>query len=596
MMTYLLLGLTLTPGQTPTAPPSATPAPLTAPDAGAPAKVNTPPPPSSSLPPMPPEPANGKAENCPNCEKAKEESKEDYKARTGFFKTFFGEYKDAFCPKKTEEEPPEEPEKPRRAPPSPFGSPFPVSEYQGYPLIGVPPTDEVWPLTKALYTIPGFGDELKESKIKIYGWVTGSGNFSTAKNSNSPMSYWLVPNRLELDQAVLRFEREVDSVQTDHIDYGFRSSFLYGIDYRYMTAGGWFSDQLLHNNRLNGFDPTEQYIDVYFPGITQGMTLRVGRWIACPDIETQFAPDNYMGSHSLLFTFDTYTTQTGLMASFQLSKRVMFQVGINAGTDMAPWFKGATLAGFLGLRWISEDNKDALYTCLNEIDDAKFRHYEDEGQEAGHDNFNYIVSTWEHTFSKELHTKTEGYFMWQRDAFAGGTVSLGPVQSFGGGGGAGPLLPGWSHAYGLLNYTAWAFTKNDYLTFRNEVWRDDRGMRTGFAGTYTSNSFGISHNFNKFLQLRPEVGYYRNWDNAAFDNGTRKNMFQFGFDVTYQVLIHPREVVVRLAVAIGATLVNVAPRATAKLRKRHIEHHRSVLERNQVHSSDSFCGENRSYL
>ena len=42
--------------------------------------------------------------------------------------------------------------------------------------------------------------------------------------------------------------------------------------------------------------------------------MRVGRWIACPDIETQYAPDNYMGSHSLLFTYDTYT-QTGVMFS-----------------------------------------------------------------------------------------------------------------------------------------------------------------------------------------------------------------------------------------------------------------------------------------
>jgi hypothetical protein len=30
-----------------------------------------------------------------------------------------------------------------------------------------------------------------------------------------------------------------------------------------------------------------QNIDVYFPGVTQGMILRVRRWIACPDIGTQ---------------------------------------------------------------------------------------------------------------------------------------------------------------------------------------------------------------------------------------------------------------------------------------------------------------------
>ena len=183
------------------------------------------------------------------------------------------------------------------------------------------------------------GDCIKDSGIKVYGWVTASGNLSTAKLSNSPSSYWLVPNRLELDQAIVRFEREADTVQQDHIDWGFRSSFLYGIDYRYMTAGGWTSDQLLKNNRLNGFDMTEQYFDLYIPGVAQGLVIRVGRWIACPDIETQFSPDNYMASHSLLFTYDTYT-QTGIMFSWQLNPRMMFQAGLTSGTDMAPWYAG----------------------------------------------------------------------------------------------------------------------------------------------------------------------------------------------------------------------------------------------------------------
>src|SRR2546422_4863175 len=40
---------------------------------------------------------------------------------------------------------------------------------------------------------------------------------------------------------LFRSERPVDSVQKDHVDWGFRSSFLYGSDYRYMTAGGWTS-------------------------------------------------------------------------------------------------------------------------------------------------------------------------------------------------------------------------------------------------------------------------------------------------------------------------------------------------------------------
>jgi hypothetical protein len=315
------------------------------------------------------------------------------------------------------------------------------------------------------------------------------------------------------------------------MDIGFRSSFLYGIDYRYMTAGGWTSGQLLRFNRLYGYDFTEQYIDIYYPWLAQGMILRVGRWIACPDIETQFAPDNYMGTHSLLFTFDTYT-QTGVMATVMLNKNWTVQACIHSGTDMAPWYKGALATGMFGVRWVASNNKDSIYLVLNSINSAKFRRFQYFGQPAGHDNFNYIVGTWQHKFNDAIHTKTESYFMWRRGAVVGGTPSIGPVRPFGGGGGIGADIPGITRTYGAVNYTMFAFSKADFITLRNEIWRDENGERATFPGTYTSHAIGWSHNFTPILQIRPELGYYRNWNRRAFDNGLKKGMVLFGADMT----------------------------------------------------------------
>jgi hypothetical protein len=421
---------------------------------------------------------------------------------------------------------------PRRALPEPWSSPpFPGHEYQGYPLIGVPREEEgQYPIMKALYAGPG-GQEIKDSHIIFEGWATAAGTWSTAKNSNTPSSYWIVPNRYELDQLVFRLERLPDTVQQDHIDWGFRAIALYGMDYRYTTAGGWFSDQLLLNNNLYGWDPTEMYFNVYIPGFLGGTDIRVGRWIACPDIETQYSVDNYMGSHSILFTYDTYT-QTGIMLTQNINEQWMFQAVLHAGTDMAPWYAGATPTGAFGLRYVTEDNNDAMYTWLNAINNAEFRHFTVNGQPAGHDNFNYVVSTWEHRFSEYVHTKTEAYFMWQRNAELGGTPSLGPLEPYGGGGGDGLTLPGLSLAYGVLNYTMFAINKQDYITLRNEWWRDERGMRSGFPGNYSSHTIGLSHNINSVLQVRPEIGYYRNWDNPAFDLGTKHDLWLYGFDVT----------------------------------------------------------------
>lgn len=425
----------------------------------------------------------------------------------------------------------EEKEPPRRALPAPFTSPpFPSGEYQGSPLIGVPPDDTVYPLMKALYRTP-VGEKMKDWRVRAYGWFNGSVNASNCKNSNSPDSYWIVPNQFVLDQYIFRMERQVDSVQTDHYDIGFRSTFLFGIDYRFMTAGGWTSYQLLKDNRLYGYDFTEQYVEIYTPCVAEGMIVRIGRWIACPDIETQFAPDNYMGSHSILFTFDTYT-QTGILFTIMLNKYWTVQACLHAGTDMAPWYKGALPTGMFGVRWVSEDNNDSVYLVLNSINAAKFRRFHMYGQPLGHDNFNYIVGTWQHKFNDDINTKTEAYFMWQRDAVVGGTPSAGPVEPYGGGGGIGANIPGTTLTFGILNYTMFKFSDKDFITLRNEYWRDVDGERSGYPGTYTSNAIGWTHDFNPTFQVRPEIGYYRNWNRPAFDNGHRRGMVMAGVDFT----------------------------------------------------------------
>ena len=158
------------------------------------------------------------------------------------------------------------------------------------------------------------------------------------------------------------------------------------------------------------------------------------------------------------------------------------------------------------------DNHDAFYTCLNNINDAIYRRTYIDGQFTGHDNFNYIVSTWEHKFNDAVHTKTEAYFMWQRDAYTGGSGSIGTPQSFGGGGGVGTYIPGYSIDYGVLNYTMFAVSKNDYFTVRNELWNDPQGERTGYKSLYSSHTIGWSHNFNAVMQIRPEIGFYHSYN------------------------------------------------------------------------------------
>jgi hypothetical protein len=220
------------------------------------------------------------------------------------------------------------------------------------------------------------------------------------------------------------------------------------------------------------------------------------------------------------------------MATLMLNQQWSVQACIHAGTDMAPWYRGATPTGMFGVRWVSADNNDSIYLVLNDINNAQFRYLTLDGQPAGHDNFNYPVITWQHKFNDDVHTKQEAYFMWQRDAVVGGTPSIGPIKPFGGGGGIGATIPGTALTYGTVNYTMFKISDKAFVTVRNEWWKDEDGMRSGFPGNYTSHAIGLTYNFNSLLQVRPEIGYYRNWNRDAFDLGTRQGMLMGGFDLT----------------------------------------------------------------
>jgi putative OmpL-like beta-barrel porin-2 len=403
---------------------------------------------------------------------------------------------------------------------APLDAVFPGSEYLG-PTIGVPDTDPVWPLTKALWeAFPG----LKNERIKVYGWINPGGDISTSKLSNIPESYAIVPNKLELDQAVLRFERVPDTVQRDHMDWGFRFTMLYGIDYRWTTAQGWFSEQLLKRNSLYGADPVELYALAYFPKVAQGMVLKIGRYISPPDIEAQLSPDNYLFTHSLMFTVDCYT-QTGVSAAIKLSDRWTVLAGIHAGDDIAPWNAAAHPTAMAMLRWVSKSNNDSIYGGIDSLNDGKFK--------AGHDNLQQSNLTWTHRFNSRgtVFTTTEGYYLYQSHALVGGTVNNGPPRSWFANVGAGAPIQGNAPAAGVVNYTEIKMSKRDFLSLRPiDFLIDNKGERTGFATTYASWTVGVTHRFSELISVRPELRYEYAFSAKPWDNGTRNSQFLFGVD------------------------------------------------------------------
>ena len=159
----------------------------------------------------------------------------------------------------------------------------------------------------------------ENSRTKVYGWVAGSVNASTSSNNNFPVAYDIFPNRVEMNQAVIYVERLPDTVQKTHFEWGFHATAFWCIDYRLMTAKGYFSQYCCRRTLSGGPDPVLEYVDLYFP-VKEGLNIQYGALSSVPGIEAQLAPNNYNMTHSLLYTIDPFT-DTGAIATLKLTKQ-----------------------------------------------------------------------------------------------------------------------------------------------------------------------------------------------------------------------------------------------------------------------------------
>jgi hypothetical protein len=415
----------------------------------------------------------------------------------------------------------------RRGQPAPFdGPPYPNGEWQigGTQIIGDPGILPPGPLTEALWdSTGGLGQWMKANRIQIYGWEDISGNLSTShdtsrgQNNTFPEAYDLRGNRMEQNQAVVYFERMPDECQTDHWDWGFRISVVYGLDYRYMITKGFLSDDLLKHNRYYDFDLPMMYFNWYIPNFFMGENITIGRIISEADIEAQLAPNNLMSSHSLLYTFDPYT-QWGIFTTTKIDPMWTFQIGLSAGNDVTPWTAdpGRELTGAVMLQWISKDNKDGFYGGGNAINNATF----------GYNNIQQYVGTWTHKFDDKWWTTTEAWYMYQDNAVDHPTFAV-PYQN-----GAFPVKGGQFVAeWAILNYTMYRMGPGTFFTVRNEYFDDRDGNRTGFATKYSEHSIGITWWPNKLITIRPELRFEHSYNCKTYDNAGRYSQLTAQVDV-----------------------------------------------------------------
>jgi len=425
------------------------------------------------------------------------------------------------------------PQQPRRGTPPPlFSPPYPAGDWPigGTPTIGVP-DGQTYPLMQAINENKGIA--------KIYGWLEIGANGSTnnktnaAKGiaSNAPSAYDVYANTVQLDQGALYFEKYPDTAQKDHFDWGYRITLLYGTDYRFTTAKGMLSQQLLLKDSQYGFDPVMLYYDFYIPKVGQGMNIRVGRYVSLPDIEAQLAPNNYSYSHSILYTYDCYT-QTGVNVTLKVNNHWTVQAGLSPGCDVMPWTTDAKLTGNFCTTYTWHNGGDALNTCANSLNDSKY----------AYNNLAAYYVTWYHRISATWHTDSEVWYQYMRqvpnmywyNAVNQRNTSTGqylpsaatpwPETTFQRPGGVNlnfgavcedPRLPVsrqsarcYAPEFAFTNYVEHNFWNNTAsLNIRNEFVDDIKGQRTGTPAIYEEHMVGFDFWAGTTITFRPELSY-----------------------------------------------------------------------------------------
>ncbi len=166
------------------------------------------------------------------------------------------------------------------------------------------------------------------------------------------------------------------------------------------------------------------YGELYIPQVANGLMLRLGRYISLPDIEAQLAPNNYMYTHSMTYTFDNYTNE-GLQATLAVTKNLYFQLGASVGTEAAFWHYGEKVhnpdpnplypANYFSkdpgaqptltacIRYTTDSGDDDVYGCANGINSGTW----------GYNNLQWYGMTYYHKFNDRWHLSYEIYDLHQ---------------------------------------------------------------------------------------------------------------------------------------------------------------------------------------
>jgi hypothetical protein len=337
-------------------------------------------------------------------------------------------------------------------------------------------------------------------------------------------------NDFRFNQALVTLERALDP-QACCPDWGFKASLMYGSDARFIEVIGFMDN--VTNDTVQP-DIVELYGSYHAPILTDGgVDFKVGQFATLHGVESMYAPNNVLYSHSYYFNFAPFK-HTGILATTHVSDSLDIHAGIVAGTGVGTFDDNnddqAFHGGFTWKRcdWVV----NGVVTWGPENDSV----FDGAGADVSNDDRQVIELNATYTPSECVTLMSDIYYL--KDEGFGGV-----------------------EAYGIAQYFIYTVNKCTKLVVRGEIFRDDDAFfvakfgenddlidivggrlggldpdtASGGDTTYTSLTVGLNVTPYENLLIRPEVRW--DWADvgslgvAPFDDLSDNNQFTLGLDV-----------------------------------------------------------------
>ena len=357
------------------------------------------------------------------------------------------------------------------------------------------------PLMQALHSCaPGLAGLLDCHKTTVYGWVQQGITFnfdSPNDRLNFGTNFNNRSNEYRLNQIYLAIERALE--HKDEVTIGYRLDFLAGHDAPFLAAGtGLFDDFTGGSFNSIGIDLPQFYLDVHVPGvITQrGVDVRVGRFYTLHGNELIPALSTRFYSHSYGYFYSWPFTHTGVLVTLHLTDTIDVMNGIVRGWEHAFDDNNSAVAWHGMIIWTSCDKKRSFW----------FTWITGPEQDDNTGNFRTLIT---YDYSVVLGSCDQWqYVLHGANAWEANALPRGQDAEW------------YDYAVNLF-YTV---DPRLILGLRAEVFRDDDGVRTGFADNFFEITTGVTWKPYKNLWIRPEIRF--DWSDQTRPFNDQQDKFQ----------------------------------------------------------------------